>query len=343
MTKLNKFDRRLLVQKPLSERKNKVTVTNIYVKTTDPDPEFSPEAAEAVHRIAGYILDARDAGRSVMLAFGAHSIKNGLGHLMVEYIKKGWITHFATNGAGIIHDWEFTFLGKSSESVAENLPKGQFGTWQETGLYLNLAIVAGAYEGLGYGASVGKAIVDEGIMIPSRESLVSEIKEAHSPAAADFLEAIERTGISAGWLPIPAPYGEFSLQAGAWRYGVHSTDHPMFGHDIIYTHAANSGSAIGRTAERDFRTYLESYKRLDNGGVYLSLGSAVMSPSLFEMAGKASGPVSGHHIAVIDLGDVAKMDKFEESSPASLDFLRMDNRLFLLALYKRLSKIEEGE
>ncbi|MCQ2142470.1 MAG: hypothetical protein MJY56_00210 [Bacteroidales bacterium] len=342
MTGQKRFDRKLLLQKPLVERKNKVTVADIYVKTTDPVPDMDSATSDAVHRVAGYILDARKTGNSVMLAFGAHSIKNGLGHLMVEFIKKGWITHFATNGAGIIHDWEFAFIGKSSESVAENLPKGEFGTWNETGLYLNLAIIAGAYEGLGYGASVGKAIIEEGIMIPSREELLRVVRgnPAKASSAADFIEAIERSGVKAGWLSIPAPFREFSLQAGAYRYGVHSTDHPMFGHDIIYTHVANSGSAIGRTAQTDFETFVESYKGLDGGGVYLSLGSAVMSPSVFEIAGRKAGPVSGHHIAVIDLGEVAKIGKFEDSHPETLDFIKGDNRKFLLALYKELSRME---
>ncbi|OQA43126.1 MAG: hypothetical protein BWY50_01079 [Spirochaetes bacterium ADurb.Bin315] len=57
----------------------------------------------------------------------------------------------------------------------------------------------------------------------------------------------------------------------------------MFGHDIIYTHKANRGSAIGRTAERDFLAFVDSIARLE-GGVYLSVGSAVMSPMIFEKA-----------------------------------------------------------
>ncbi len=47
-----------------------------------------------------------------MLAFGAHTIKNGLGPVLIELISKGWVTHLATNGAGIIHDWEFAYPGK---------------------------------------------------------------------------------------------------------------------------------------------------------------------------------------------------------------------------------------
>ena len=84
-----------------------------------------------------------------MLTFGAHSIKNGLAKVFISLMENGWITHLATNGAGIIHDWEFAYQGMSSEDVRANVEKGQFGIWDETGFYINLAIIVGAYEGLG--------------------------------------------------------------------------------------------------------------------------------------------------------------------------------------------------
>jgi hypothetical protein len=335
------FDRRLIDQKSLSERKNKVHIAEIYVKEDAPDPDLSPEIRSAIHVTAENIIAARKADKSVMLSFGAHSIKNGLGPLMVKFIEKGWITHLATNGAGIIHDWEFAFQGESSESVADNLPRGQFGIWEETGSYLTLIIIAGAYEGLGYGGGVGKAIEEKGIRIPSEEELIDVIKTSQDmdkvSAAADFLAAIRKAHLSAGWCAIDAPYAQFSLQAGAYRLGVHSTDHPMFGHDIIYTHYLNSGSAIGRTAERDFKTFVQSFSKMDDG-VYLSLGSAVMSPMLFDKAFKLC-PIHGHHIVVVDIGELKKMDLFKNSSPASIDFIKIDNRVFLLALYHELSEL----
>ena len=52
-----------------------------------------------------------------MVTFGAHSIKNGLAPVFLQLVEDGWVTHLATNGAGIIHDWEFAFQGKSCEDV----------------------------------------------------------------------------------------------------------------------------------------------------------------------------------------------------------------------------------
>lgn len=331
------FDRERIIQGNLGERKNKVKIEQAYIRADAPDPDIPATVRKQIARTAEYILDARAKNRSVMLSFGAHSIKNGLGPLMVKMLERGWITHLATNGAGIIHDWEFAFLGESSESVAENLPAGHFGIWDETGKYLNLAINAGAHDGLGYGASVGRAICDGGINIPPEDELLREIKGGDG-AAADLLSTIRKGGIAPGWLPIPAPYGRFSLQAGAWRLGIPSTDHPMFGHDIIYTHPLNCGQAIGRAAGRDFRTFARSMENL-SGGVYLSLGSAIMSPMVFSKASAMlQKPVKGHHITVVDLAKPAWSRLFEESAPSSLDFLTLDNRDFLLCLYHQLDE-----
>ena len=341
-----KFDRSRIDQKPLSERYNKVHIAKSYIHPDAPAPELDRNTEEQVRRIASYITEARSKGSSVMLAFGAHSIKNGLGPLMVRFLERGWITHLATNGAGIIHDWEFAFQGESSESVADNLPKGRFGIWEETGFSLNMAIIAGAYEGLGYGAAVGKAIHQQGIMIPTEEELIKAIGGNdldRAGAAADFLEATRKAGLAPGWYPIPAPYAEYSLQAGAYRLGTASTDHPMFGHDIIYTHHLNSGSAIGRAAERDFTSFVNSACGLTDG-VYLSLGSAIMSPMVFEKAFtmvenvlcRKGERMHGHHIAVVDIADPKwNWSRYE---PETLDYVTADNRAFLLALYHELCR-----
>ena len=170
------FDRHLLKIKPLSERYNKVYIEKDYVRLDTPVPEDCGIDETLMEEVVGRIRKARSNGRPVMMAFGAHSIKNGLGPLMVDLMERGWLTHLATNGAGIIHDWEFAYQGQSSEDVRANVKQGQFGIWQETGYYINLAIVVGAYEGLGYGESVGSMIEHEGLMIPEEEALAEEIR-----------------------------------------------------------------------------------------------------------------------------------------------------------------------
>ena len=112
-----------------------------------------------------------------MIVFGAHAIENGLGPVFLQLVHDGWVTHLATNGAGIIHDWEFAFQGMSCENVEVMVREGRFGNWEETGFFINLALNVGAYEGKGYGESVGAMIQNEGLTIPSASQLLSEISQ----------------------------------------------------------------------------------------------------------------------------------------------------------------------
>ena len=100
------------------------------------------------------------------MSFGAHTIKNGLAPVLIQLIEEGWLTHLATNGAGIIHDWEYSYQGMSSEDVESYVDRGEFGHWEDTGFNINLALNIGSYEGNGYGESVGAMIQNEGLTIP---------------------------------------------------------------------------------------------------------------------------------------------------------------------------------
>ena len=108
------------------------------------------EALTAAHR----------KNRAVIFMAGAHVIKCGLNPVVIELIKKKIITCIALNGAGIIHDFEIAFQGKTSEDVAENLRQGRFGMGYETADFLNQAVKEGVGEGLGLGWSVAKGIYE---------------------------------------------------------------------------------------------------------------------------------------------------------------------------------------
>ena len=161
-----KFDRDRLSIKKLTERENKLSVESNQIPVSQKPANLSIRDKALINKTADRIRSARQKQKSVILTFGAHTIKNGMSPTLIALIKEGWVTHLATNGAGIIHDWEFAFQGKTSEDVRENVKKGQFGIWDETGFFINLALVTGAYEGLGYGESIGKMISEEGLNIP---------------------------------------------------------------------------------------------------------------------------------------------------------------------------------
>lgn len=361
------FDRHQLDFHPLAEREDRVFVEEDFVPL-DAAPAPLPEnARRVIAEAADRLRAARDNGRSRMLTFGAHAIKNGLGPLMAHLVEDGWITHLATNGAGIIHDWEFAFQGHSSEHVQKNVERGLFGMWQETGYYLNLALNVGAYLGMGYGESVGRMVENEGVEIPTRAELelaVSNALAAGQPAraaaAADLLHVVRDLDIAPGWMKIPHPHKHAGLQAAAWRAGVPFTSHPMFGHDIIYLHPMNHGAAIGRAAERDFLSFVQSVAGLD-GGVYLSVGSAVMSPMVFEkslsmarnVAQQRGEDITNHHMVVVDLQEshwdwtqgeppednpdyYLRFNKSFNRMGGHLRYLCADNRDFLLTLLREL-------
>ena len=171
-----KFDRDKLSINKLAERNNKLSIENDQIPVSQKPANLSDQGKELIKKTADRIRSARQKQKSVMLTFGAHTIKNGMAPTLIALINEGWITHLATNGAGIIHDWEFSYLGKSSEDVRENVKKGQFGIWNETGFFINLALVVGAYEGLGYGESIGKMISQEGLLIREVPYLIGEAK-----------------------------------------------------------------------------------------------------------------------------------------------------------------------
>ena len=357
------FDRTRMTYYPLRERKNKVYIENA---TIDSDKDIFPLTDKQevwIDTLCDEILEARGTGRPVILAFGAHTIKNGLGQLLGRFAREGYFTHLATNGAGIIHDWEFAYQGRSSEDVKANVAEGKFGTWEETGRYLNLALAIGSYEGCGYGESVGKMIEKDGVMIPTKEALRSisldqETSLEKRGSALDLLDLIIRLDLQPGWLSIDHPYKAYSLQQCAYVNHVRFTSHPMFGHDIIYTHKANKGSVIGRTAERDFLTFVDSIARLE-GGVYLSVGSAVMSPMIFEkalsMVRNTGVHINDAIIRVVDLQEGSwDWNKGEppESDPAYYQrfmktfsrmglkshYLSIDNRSLFVNLYTALKR-----
>lgn len=362
------FDRSKLDVRPLKERHNKVRIEADYVRPGTAPRPLPPATREAVAQTASRMRAAREAGRPTVLAFGAHAIKNGLGPVLIRLLEEGWLQHVATNGAGIIHDWEFAFQGESSEDVRENTARGRFGIWQETGFHLNLAIAIGAYDGLGYGESIGRLIEEDRHLVPIREDLLDTLSRAHeSPAAAeqaaaaaDLLAVLERHDLASGLIEVAHPWKRFSVQAAAFRLGVPFTAHPMIGHDIIYTHPLNHVAAIGRTAQRDFLAFAHSISRL-SGGVYLSVGSAVMSPMVFEkslsmsqnLALQNGQTIRDHLMVVVDLAE-SRWDWSRGEPPAStpdyylrycktfsrmggtMHYVSADNRDFLLALCQEL-------
>jgi hypothetical protein len=284
----------------------------------DPDaapPPCQPAVRTQIDECAVRIRSARQSGATVMLIYGAHLLRNGAALILERLMVDGWLTHLATNGAGTIHDWEYAWSGASTESVEMNVEKGQFGTWDETATYIHAALAAGALNRHGYGRSLGRFIAEDGAEMPSLDALTKELAadpaNELSGARADAISFLRMTGGRGGKIAIRHAWKHASILAHAWRLGVPLTVHPGIGYDIISNHPLFSGAIIGRAGELDFKLFGGSVARLD-GGVVLSVGSAIMGPQVFEKSlscvnnlrlQEGRDIVRGHSIHVVDLQD----------------------------------------
>jgi hypothetical protein len=351
---------------PLSERRSLMKVDDILV---DPDaaPAECPERVAAlVRECAGKIQAARRRGAAVVLIYGAHLLRNGAALLLERMMARGWLTHLATNGAGTIHDWEYAWLGASTESVEQNVATGTFGIWHETATFIHLALMAGALEGLGYGRALGRFILEDGAVLPNADDLAdlvaAEPRNPLAAARADLLRAMETQRWPAGRNTVEHRWKHASILAQAARHEVPLTVHPGIGYDIIANHPVFSGAVIGRAAEIDFKLFGGSLCSLE-GGVALSIGSAVMGPQVLEKAlscvnnlrlQNGHGVVSGHTFYVVDLQDGGNWDWSRGEPPKTnpayylrfcksfsrmggeLKYLQCDNLMFVHHLVREL-------
>ncbi|MBI2070188.1 MAG: deoxyhypusine synthase family protein [Elusimicrobia bacterium] len=115
-------------------------------------------AAQNLREFVEAVVNAKKKKRPVLMMFGAHVIKTGLSRYIITLMEKGWVTALATNGAGVIHDFELAFAGQTSEDVPAQLKAGIFGFARETGQYLNGWAREAAGLGSGLGETIGQKI-----------------------------------------------------------------------------------------------------------------------------------------------------------------------------------------
>src|SRR5437762_1762323 len=149
------FDRSRLRVQPLAARRHDLTLADLLPADAPPPAFDHPAIAILGDRLAA----ARRAGAARILLMGAHVLRAGVQHCLIDLMGRGLIDHVAMNGAGPIHDWEFALIGATTESVARYVSSGEFGLWHETGR-MNDVIRAAARAGLGLGEAIGRAILD---------------------------------------------------------------------------------------------------------------------------------------------------------------------------------------
>lgn len=162
MTRYPTFDRAAISLRDLVERQNLVGLGDCPAAGSTPPTYRHPD----LESLSKAIVAARAQDRPVILMMGAHVIKQGMSRFLVDLIERGLLTHVATNGAGIIHDFELARIGGTSEDVAHYIKAGDFGMWQQTG-DLNQIVTEAHRYGEGVGEAVGRHI--EEARYPNRD------------------------------------------------------------------------------------------------------------------------------------------------------------------------------
>jgi|YelNatPaOPRAMG01_1025707.scaffolds.fasta_scaffold00049_92 hypothetical protein len=277
------FDFTRVARYPLATRQNKVRLEHLLDPAQVLEAPLAFDSPE-LRAVARQLVEARSRGLPVLWFNGAHLIKNGMGPLVIDLIERGIISHYATNGAGSIHDFELALLGQTSENVPNALRLGQFGFAYETGRYMNLAINRGYAKGWGLGESLARFILGE---------------------------------TSGGEVHFSHP--DVSVVARAYRKGIPVTVHVAIGTDILHQHPEFRGEATGATTGWDFAIFAASVERMSQGGVFVNVGSAVIGPEVLlksvSMCANVGCPPMGLITADFDFRFVELSDVRDESRP----------------------------
>ena len=101
-------------------------------------------AVQSLREIAAQIRRARKLGKPIVWGIGGHIIKTGLAPVIIDLMRRGYVSAIASNGSVLVHDCEIALVGFTSEDVDATLGKGDFGAAKETGEILNRAAKNGA-------------------------------------------------------------------------------------------------------------------------------------------------------------------------------------------------------
>jgi len=291
-----KLDRTQLKILPLSQRKHKMTVSNVYSL----DAQTPPYESEDLGRVADGIVQAYRHGKQIIWMMGAHVMRRGNSRFIIDLMERGILTHVATNGAGAIHDFELALIGATLEDVERYIRDGKFGNWEETGRYINEAIIQGYRDKIGFGEAIGRLIQEGGMRFRHRE---------------------------------------ISMFAAAYRLGIPMTVHKGIGYDIIDQHPSADYAAMGYTTGEDFLRFAHSISKLESG-VFLNLGSAVMGPEVYLKSLSMARNIAAQrgeeicHFMTANFDLIAFPDFRNEGSPAEAHYYHRPKKTILVRTVK---------
>lgn len=231
----------------LASRPSKVTVEDFSTAINENDSLKSflnklPNilAVQSLRAVAEQVRRAKELNKPIVWGIGGHVVKTGLAPILIDLLKRGYVSAIASNGSVLVHDTEIALVGFTSEDVDATLGRGDFGAAKETGEILNAAAKRGATDNIGLGEAMGREVL------------------AQNPQNKDF-----------------------SLLCQTYENKLPFTVHLAIGADIGHFHASCDGAALGATSHTDFKLFCSIVKKMNGGGVYLNLGSAVVLPEIF--------------------------------------------------------------
>jgi hypothetical protein len=232
---------------PLASRPSKVTIKDFAAPINEQSSLIDflrslPNilAVRSLRELAGHIRRARSLNKPVIWGIGGHVVKTGMSPIIIDLLRRGFVSAVAANGSVLIHDAEIAMVGSTSEDVDATLGAGAFGGADETGKLLGEAARDGARDSLGLGEATARALLN-----------------------------------------LNPPHQNQSLLCAAYKARIPFTTHVTIGADIAHFHQSADGAFLGATVHTDFRLFAEMVRRMDGGGVYLNIGSAVVLPEIF--------------------------------------------------------------
>ncbi len=174
----------------LASRPSKVTVADFGVPIGEDDSvrDFLGKlpdvlAVRSLREVAAAIRRAKDRGKPVIWGIGGHVVKTGLAPIIIDLMRRGYVTAIAGNGSVLVHDTEIALVGFTSEDVDATLGRGDFGAARETGEILNRAAKRGYADGIGLGEAMGREVTS---LSPTNagKSLLCAAYEAKVPFTA---------------------------------------------------------------------------------------------------------------------------------------------------------------
>ena len=115
-------------------------------------------AGESLRDLVGRTARAIERRRPVLVGLGGHVIKVGLGGMLCDLLRDGYVSAIAANGSVTIHDSELALVGKTSEDVDVALQDGSFGMSGETATFILNAIASKRERGVG--RALGEALLE---------------------------------------------------------------------------------------------------------------------------------------------------------------------------------------